>query len=924
MGRDAECERLDRLLADVRGGESRVLVLRGEAGIGKTALLDHLTTASSGCRVLAAAGVQSEMELPFAAVHQLCMPLLDRLASLPEPQRDALASALGMRTGPAPDQVLVGLAVLGLLAHAAEERPLLCVVDDAQWLDRASAQVFAFVSGRLLAEGVACVFAARDTDDVLPGLPGMDLGGLPDADARALLGRALRGPLDEQVRDRILAESRGNPLALVKLAGAASAGGYAASTTGRSLPDRIEDAFQRRLESLPADARMLLLLAAADPLGDPALLRRAAAVLGVDASAIDTPEDAPVADAPVAGRSVSDDPAAGGLIDVGGRVRFRHPLVRSAVYASAMPSERRRAHRALAEATDAATDPDRRAWHRAHGAFHPEEDIAAELARSAGRAQARGGLAAAAAFLERAAELTPDPGRRAVRALDAAQAKHLAGEPEPALALLAAADAGPPDEVLRARAESLRAAIAVAGAGDPSAPRALLAAAERLEPFDLELSRDTYLEALLAAIGVLPDWGGIIDVAALAREAPPAPDPPRAADLVLDALTRFYLRDTVTAEPAMRRAMAAATDEGASPNERLRWLWVVNLFAMALWDEDACRELNERHLRLARESGALVLLPLVLGMSALLLLFEGDLVEAEVLTEEAKASAGAADHWTATGAMAGGGDLGLAAWRGDEAETERLAGAIARRGEARGERRAVEIAHWARSVLHNGLGQYEKALQAALRAGVHHQAPGGCGVIWAPLELIEAAARTGRLDLASGALDRLSLSTRAGGAEWGLALEARCRALLSEGEEADRLYREAIDRLGRTRMRVDLARAHLLYGEWLRRERRRVEARENLRAAFDLFSGVGMRAFADRAARELQATGETAARGRDAEPAGRLTPQEAQVARLARAGLTNKEIAARLYVSPRTVEHHLHKVFTKLGVASRHQLGEVL
>ncbi|MFI0454186.1 helix-turn-helix transcriptional regulator [Actinomadura sp. 6N118] len=901
VGREAECETLDRLLADVRGGESRVLVLRGEAGIGKSALLDHLVEKSSGCRVLAATGVQSEMELAFAAVHQLCVPMLDLLDSLPEPQHDALGTAFGMRAGPPPGQFLISLAVLNLLAQAADERPLVCVIDDAQWLDSASAQILTFVARRLMAESVACVFAVRDSGeaDVLPGLPVMEVGGLRDADARTLVSRVVAGPLDEEVRDRILHESRGNPLALLELPRAASAGGFVAAATGQSLSSRLEDGFQRRLNGLPADGRMMLLLAAAEPLGDTALLWRAADVLGVDAVAVDEADE---------------------LIDFSDRVRFRHPLVRSAVYNATVPRERRQAHRALAEATDAATDPDRRAWHRAQSTAHPDESIAAELEHSAGRAQARGGLAAAAAFLERAVGLTPEARRRAERALDAARAKHLVGAPESALALLATAEAGPPDELRRAKVESLRAEIALTSNRGTSAPAILLKAAKQLETLDIDLSRDTYLQALLVAIGVLPNWDGITEVAAAAREAPPVPGAPRATDLILDALSLLYTRDTLTAEPALRRAVEVVMSEETTPGEQLRWPWFVNFFAMALWDDEACRELTRYYLRLVRDSGALALLPLVLSMSTMVLLFEGDLAEAETLNEEAKANAVAADVWTTSGAMVQkGGDLGLAAWRGEEEETERLAEIIAKEGAVRGEGRTLEISHWVRSVLYNGLGQYEKALEAVLQASVDHRAPSGCGVLWAPLELIEASARTGRHELASRTLERLSWSTRAGGADWGLGLEARCRALLSEGEEADRLYREAIDRLGRTRMRVDLARAHLLYGEWLRRERRRIDARDNLRTAFDLFTEIGMRDFADRAARELQATGETA-RKRNVETTEELTPQEAQIARLARTGLTNKEIAERLYVSPRTIEYHLRKVFTKLGITSRHQL----
>ncbi|GAB2841768.1 LuxR family transcriptional regulator [Actinocorallia aurea] len=903
LGRAVECEALDVLLADVRGGESRVLVLRGEAGVGKSALLDHLVARAEGCRVVTATGVQSEMELAFSAVHQLCVSMLGLLDTLPEPQHDALGTAFGMRSGPAPDPFLISLAVLNLLAAAAEERPLVCVIDDAQWLDRASAQVLMFVARRLMAESVACVFAVRESGDdhALPGLPVLEVGGLKDAEARALVRRVVPGPLDEEVRDRIVFESRGNPLALLELPKAAPAGGFVAASTGRSLSGRLEDGFQRRLMDLPADTRKTLLLAAAEPLGDPILLWRAAAVLGVDTAAVDAADE---------------------LIDFGDRVRFRHPLVRSAVYNAAAPMERREAHRALAEATDAGTDPDRRAWHRAQSAAHPDEDIAAELERSAGRAMSRGGLVAAAAFRERAVGLTPDPGDRADRALDAARAKLMAGAPEPALALLAAAEAGPPDPLRRAKVDILRAEIAMTSNRGSSASAILLKAAEQLEALDVEPARDAYLQALLAAIGVLPAWPDIAAVAEAAHAAPPARGEPRATDLILDGLSLVYAKGVEAAGPALRSGMAVLMGDGTGTGERLRWAWPINFFAMALWDSERCHDLPEYYLRLVRGAGAFALLPLILSITTMQRLFEGDLADAEALNEEAKALAIAADVWTTSGAMVQtGGDLGLAAWRGDEIETERIAEAIAKESAVRGGGRTLDICRWVRSVLYNGLGRYDEALESVLPT-LHERAPGGSGVLWAPLEVIEAAVRTGRTELAAEVLERFAGAARAGDADWGLGLEARCRALLAEGDEADRLYREAVERLGRTGMRPDLARAHLLYGEWLRRERRRIEARDQLRTAFEMFTEIGMRAFAARTERELLATGETA-RKRDAETTAELTPQESQIARLARTGLTNKEIAARLYVSPRTVEYHLRKVFAKLGVTSRHQLADV-
>ncbi|MFI0447484.1 ATP-binding protein [Actinomadura sp. 6N118] len=898
LGREAECRTLDRLLADVRGGESRVLVLRGEAGVGKSALLDHLVARSSGCRVVAATGVQAEMELAFAAVHQLCLPMLDLLDSLPEPQHDALGTAFGMRAGPAPDQFLISLAVLNLLAQAADERPLVCVIDDIQWLDRASAQVLTFVARRLMAESVACVFAVRDSGetDVLPGLPVMEVGGLRDADARTLVSRVVPGPLDEEVRDRILYESRGNPLALLELPKAASAGGFVAAATGQSLSSRIEAGFQRRLNGLPADGRMMLLLAAAEPLGDTALLWRAADMIGIDAAAVDEADE---------------------LIDFSDRVRFRHPLVRSAVYNAAVPRERRQAHRALAEATDAATDPDRRAWHRAHSAAHPDEGIAAELERSAGRAQARGGLAAAAAFLERAVELTPDARRRAERALDAARAKHLAGKPESTLALLATAETGPLGELQQARIDLLRAQLAFVTNRGSDAPPLLVKAAKRLEPIDAGLSRATYLDAMSAAMfagRLARPGGGMLEVASAAGAAPRPLHAPRAPDLLLDGFAALFNEGCAAAVPILRRALAAFGG-GMSADEELRWMWLACVAALHIWDDDRWEALSGRYVELVRSVGALSELPLALTMRAHLLLFTGDLTAAGSLIDEVRAAT------EATGSnLAPYGAITLAALRGREAEASALIEVTTKDVTRRGEGVGITTAELATTVLNNGLGRYSEAMIAAQRAVVHERDLGVSN--WAAVELIEAATRSGTSESAAGALRRLAEITGASGTDWALGVEARSRALLTEGEAAECLYQESITHLGRTRFRSDLARAHLLYGEWLRRERHRTQARQNLRTAFDLFTEIGMKAFADRAARELQATGETA-RKRNIETTEQLTPQEAQIARLARTGLTNKEIATRLYVSPRTVEHHLRKVFTKLGVASRHQLEEL-
>jgi DNA-binding CsgD family transcriptional regulator len=902
-GRVSECETLDRLLETVRGGDGRALVVRGEPGVGKSALLDYVVDRASGFHVERAAGVQSEMELPFAGLHQLCAPMLDRLEHLPGPQHDALGVAFGLTGGEAPDRFLVGMAVLSLFSEVAEERPLVCVVDDAQWLDRATAQALAFVARRLVAESVGLVFAARDSGGDLAGLPELLVEGLGDEDARALLGSVISGPLDERVRDRIVAETRGNPLALLELPRGVSpaqlAGGFGLPDA-LALPDRIEVSFRRRLEALPADTRRLLLVAAAEPAGEPGLVWRAAELLGLA-------EDAatPAAEA--------------GLLELGAQVRFRHPLVRSAVYRAASAQERQAVHRALAEVTDPRIDPDRRAWHRAQAASGPDEEVAEELERCAGRAQARGGMAAAAAFLERAAGLTLDPAQRAERALAAAQAKHQAGAPDAALALLATSEAGALDELQRARVDLLRAQIAFATSHSSDVPALLLEAARRLEPLDAGLARRTYLDALWAAmfVGRLSAEGsGVREVAEAARAAPASPQPPRAPDLLLDGLAILLTEGYTAGTPTLRRALSAFRSDDVSREEEIRWLHFACRTAADLWDDETWHVLATRHVQLAREAGALSELPIALNTQIGVHLMAGELAEAALLIEEAETVT------EATGShLAPYGALGLAALQGREAEASELFEASIKEVVPRGEGVGLSAIHWASARLYNSLGRYQDALVAAERASAYPDEL--FFSTWGLVELIEAAARSGNAERAADALRRLLETTRASGSDWALGIEARSRALLTEDDGAEDLYREAIDRLGRTRLRVALARAHLVYGEWLRRESRRVDAREQLRTAHGLLTAMGIDAFAERAARELAATGETA-RKRTVETSGQLTAQEAQIARLARDGLSNTDIAARLFLSPRTVEYHLTKIFAKLDISSRHELRRVL
>ena len=898
IGRLSERDVLDRFVADVRVGEGRALVVRGQPGVGKTVLLDYLTERASGCLVVRAAGVQSEMELAFAGLHQLCAPLQDHAESLPGPQRAALRTAFGLSAGPPPDRFLVGLAVVGLLSETAGERPLICVVDDQQWLDHASAQALGFAARRLAAEPVGVVFAARVPGKDVAGLPELVVAGLAEVDARELLESVLTAPLDAQVRDQIIADTNGNPLALLELprglTPAQLAGGFGLSGA-IPLDGRIEESFGRQLETLPAQTRRLLQLAAADPSGDPVLVWRAAGRLAIGAGAV-----GPAAEA--------------GLAEFGARVRFRHPLVRSAAYQSASVETRQELHSALADATDPAVDPDRRAWHRAQAAPGPDEAVAAELEQCAGRAQRRGGLAAAAAFLERAAGLTLDPARRAQRALAAAQAKHQAGASDAALGLLAMAEAGPLDELQRARGDLLRAQVAFASSHGRDAPSLMLSAAKRLETLDVGLARETYLEAFTAALFVGRLSPAVGDVARAARMAPAPLVAGRAPDLLLDGLAVLATEGYSAGTPALRRAVLAFRSQDRSLGEGLGWLWLAERAAMAVWDDETWHILASRHVKLARESGALSELPLAVRSRILLHAHVGELDEGTALIAEAQAVAD-----TTGSQLAPYGATGIAAWRGRVAEATRLIQANLDGVTSRGEGRGV-TSQYSAALLYNGLGHYDKALAAAERVCEYDD----IGILgWSLTELVEAAVRSGQLARAADALERLSEMTRASGTDWALGAEARSRALLSTGESAEKCYREAIERLGRTRMRPALARAHLLYGEWLRRENRRRDARAELRTAYDLFTTMGIEAFAERTRRELLATGDTV-RKRTVETASELTAQEASIARLAVDGRTNVEIGAQLFLSTRTVEWHLGKVYNKLGVGSRRELRRAL
>jgi DNA-binding CsgD family transcriptional regulator len=901
-GRSAECAALERLLARLRAGGSPVLVLRAEAGAGKTALLEHLLSRAAGCRIVRAAGAEPEKELPYAGLQQLCAPMLDRRDALPAPQRDALSTAFGLSGGDPPDRFFVALAVLSLCAETARERPLLCVIDDAQWLDRVSAQAVGFV-GRRLAQSVALVLALRETGDEgeFPGLPDLAVPGLTDADAHALLESAIPGRLDERVRDRIVAEARGNPRALLAWPRAVTpaklAGGFGLPAAG-TPPCRTEREYLRRLEPLPGQTRRLLLTAAAEPVGDAALIWRAAQRLGLGADAAGPAE-------------------AARLIELGARVRFCHPLARSAAYRAAAVRDRREVHRALAEATDPQADPDRRAWHRGQAAVVPDETVAAELEGAAGRARLRGGAAAAAAFLERATDLTPEPARRGPRALAAAQAKFDAAAYADASELAASAHLCPLDALQSARPQRLQGRLAFARRRGADAAPLLLDAARRVAPFDARLARETYLEALVAAIfaGRLGAACGVAEAAEAARAAPPAPDAPRAIDLLLDGLVTRCSDGYAAGMRPLRLALHAYVEEQRRGAADLRWLWLAWPVASELWDDRAWPQMTARAVTLAREAGALAGLPIALLDGARVHVFAGELAAASAHVDEAQAIVAATG-----GAPLAYGAMALAAYRGREAEALERIGSGVEDAAARGEGRALAVADYARAVLYNGLGRYRDARAAAERACEHDD----LGLLgWSLFELVEAGFRCGGPDVAAAALRRLEERAGAAGTDWALGMQAVARALLSDGDAADALHRDAIERLGRTRITVHLARAHLLYGEWLRRRQRRVDARGHLRTAYETFAAMGAQAFAERSRGELEATGESVRRLAD-DTRDALTPQEAQIARLAGDGHTNPEIGAQLFISPRTVEYHLRKVFTKRGVSSRKELRAAL
>jgi DNA-binding CsgD family transcriptional regulator len=879
-------------------GQSRALVLRGPSGIGKSALLEDTVARAGAMTVIRVSGVESEGEIAYAALYCLWPGVLAEITDrLSEPQRAALHVVFGVELGAAPDPLLVGLAVLTGLSEVAARRPLLVVVDDAQWLDDASARTLGFVARRSEADGVGLLFAAREAVGFLSGLPELPVSGLSPGAARALSGSAFSAPVDEDVLQRFIAETGGNPLALLELPRGMTASELTAlldRDDTRQLWVRLEESFRRRIGELDGDASTLLLIAAAEPVGDPLLFRRAAELLGVSAVAV-------------------DELGLTGLLDVGAKVTFRHPLVRSAAYRFAAPIRRRQIHEALAAVTDAEADPDRRAWHRGLAAAGPDESVAAELERSAQRAHARGGWAAAAAFLERSLTLTADARKRGPRALAAAEARLTAGDPDRTRELLDLAATSHLSEGDAARVDVVRARLAFALSSGGEAPALLLRAADRLAALGLPEANDTYLEAIRAAhfAGRLAADVPVRAVAqAVRKNLRPRPD--HAGDEILTAFVAFWLDDYAIAAPVIQDTVKRLR------GRYVRWpraltVWDDGL-PVTVWDDEAWQELAELQVRLVTDEGVVRALPVVLTERALAHAHAGEYGEAARLADKI---AGISEMMgTAVPPYI---PVLLAAEYGLDAEALALMEASLTAAMANGEGGAVTFIHLERAVLCNALGRYEEAWASA---SVAYEDPLGY-IGWILPELIEAAARTGRHAEAAPAMDSLSQMAAVVRTDWLLGIEARSRALLSDDADAEDAYRTAVDHLQRSSARPSLARAHLIFGEWLRRQGRRIDAREQLRIAHGMFEAWDAGAFAQRAWTELLVTGERV-RKRDAKQARDLTAQEARIAQLAARGLSNREIGAQLFISHRTVGYHLGKVFTKLGVGSRNQLHNML
>ena len=906
VGYHAELAALHDLLDSVRAGISCAVVIRGMPGAGKSAVLQHAVDAASDMQVVRTVAVESEQAMAFAGVHQLLLPLLAGADRLPDPQKRALQVAFGEISGPPADRFLVGLAALTLLSQSAESGPLLCAIDDAQWLDDESANILGFVARRLLADPIALIAAADETAAKarLPELPGIRLGGLSAPDAGELLAATTGQQVDRGVTERLVTETGGNPLALLDAARDLSSDQLAGKVP---LPEplpighRLEVSFARRIRQLSPATRTLLLLAAAGHPGRSERLWRAAAALGIPESTAVAAEEA-------------------GVAVFWPEVRFSHPLVRSAVYATATTALRRQVHQTLAAAGDDDGDADIRAWHLAAAATGPDEEAATEQEAAAERARKRGGYAAAAALLERAARLTAEPGRRAERRLSAAQAQFLAGVVGRADELLAQAIPELSDPLLRAEATRLKGRIQSARGEVSEASATLFTAAQRLQTLAPRAARDALLSALEAA--VFAGWATtaplLQGIARLARDLPPTGEPPDSpTNLLLQGCTVRVADGYVAAVPALRRAVQAFRSDHIDPDQALQRVELAAIAAVDLLDDAAVEELTGRWIQRARETGALA--RLAAGLAFRSIFVEGPhgrLAAARAAESEAH-ELGEVTGNPAVVPPTGAHTLLTLALAGQEQQARETAAAVAREAPQRGALGELAFAMSSLAVLELGLGNYSAALAALLPAWTDDTPLVGTRAL---PDLVEAAVRAGEQPLAAQALGRLDERARAAGTPLALGLLARSGALLAAPEQARERFEEALELLRHTGPGLHIARGHLLYGEWLRRQRRRREAREQLRTAHHMFDALHLDAFAERARLELRATGEHARRRQPGHPE-ELTPQEARIATLVSRGQANRDIATQLFISPSTVEYHLHKVFRKLGVTSRTQLA---
>ncbi|WP_020389258.1 AAA family ATPase [Kribbella catacumbae] len=889
VARQAELQVIEGLTDGANDGRGGAVVLVGEAGIGKSTLVDTVVEGLDGWLILRADGTEFERDLPYAVLHQLCAPVIEARAGLPAVQQQALGSVFGLAEGTTPSPLLVGLAVLGLLNELTRQQPVCCVVDDIQWIDAGTRQVLTFVARRLSAERIAMVLAGRTGESGFPDLPQLPLAGLDEKDAQALLRSTGRAGLDADVLDRVLAEARGNLLALLEFGHEALRLPTGQDRQRANVVEALEDEFTWRVRRLPGATQTLLALAAAEPVGDLGLLRRAAKRLELNLTALSDAED-------------------DGLVVLGPRLRFRHPLVRSAAYQSATPGTRRRLHAALADATDAEIDPDRRSWHRAHAVIDTDEDVAAELTRAAERTQLRGDLASASAFLERAARLTPESTRQAGRLLSAARLRLKLGAFADVRQLVMQAERRPLGPEQRADAQLQLALVDFYVTRSADAIAALVGAAADLGPDE---ATETYIEAFSTSMFIDRLPGRLRQLGVRIREqVPPRSSAPRPPDLLLDALLDQAMLSVEEAVPAMLRAVDAfRRPETVSP----WWMELACLMALDLRDAEATAEISTLQVELARRQSALAVLPQALRFYAIGKTLFGRFDDADASLAEASAVDEAAG--TVNLAFA---ELILAAWRGNAEQVDELRASL----RDRVGRDEVVAELYATAVLRNGLGDYAAALEAGLAAQQELQR--GSYVVW-PLdaELVEAAARAGRPDDAAPALARLDALARTSPTPWAVATHRLAQALVDPGSAStESYYREAVDLLGQTEVRVCHARARLAYGEWLRREGRRAEARVELQAAHESLSTIGAAGFAERAARELSATGQRPRRD-GTRPLDSLTPQERLIATMVAGGSTSKEVAATLFLSPRTIDTHLRNIFRKLDITSRRQLRDL-